>query len=37
MKNIIYIIKLIPALIIFVFQRADVANRADYVEESTIF
>lgn len=37
MKNIICLIKLIPALIIFVFQRADVANRADYVEESTVF
>lgn len=37
MKNILYLIKLIPALIIFVFQRADIANRVDYVEESTVF
>lgn len=37
MKNVIYLLELIPALIIFVFQRADVANRADYVEESTVF
>ncbi len=37
MKKIICLIKLIPALIIFVFQRADVANRADYVEESIVF
>lgn len=37
MKNILYPIKLIPALITFVFQRADVANRAEYVEESAVF
>ena len=37
MKNIICLIKLIPALIIFVFQRADVANRPDYVEEDSVF
>lgn len=37
MKNLIYVLELIPALMIFVFKRADVANRADYIEESTVF
>lgn len=37
MKTIRNIFHFIPAIVVFVFQRADVANRADYVEEDSIF
>lgn len=37
MKNAIYILELLPVFISFGFHRADVVNRIDYAEESTIF
>ncbi len=37
MKTIRNIFGFIPAIIVFVFQRADVANRTDYAEEDSIF
>lgn len=37
MKTIRNIFRFIPAIVVFVFQQADVANRADYVEEDSIF
>lgn len=37
MKIVIYALILIPALIVFTFQRADVASRPDYVEEDSVF
>lgn len=37
MKTIRNIFRFIPAVVVFVFQRADVASRADYVEEDSIF
>lgn len=37
MKNFIYLIELLPAFIVFTFHRADIVNRFDYEEESTIF
>ncbi len=37
MKTVILMLTLIPALMMFVFQRADVASRPDYVEEDSVF
>lgn len=37
MNNVTYIIEFLPAFILFVFHRADIVNRVDYAEESTIF
>ncbi|EHK1059214.1 hypothetical protein J4S57_002887 [Salmonella enterica] len=37
MKAVIRTLALIPAVIAFAFQRADVANRIDYVEEDSVF
>ncbi|EAQ0265132.1 hypothetical protein ABC356_004538 [Salmonella enterica] len=37
MKAVIRTIVLIPSMIAFTFQRADVANRIDYVEEDSVF
>ncbi|EHQ4619897.1 hypothetical protein KQ096_002452 [Salmonella enterica] len=37
MKAVMRTLALIPAVIAFTFQRADVANRIDYVEEDFIF
>ncbi|EAM9431427.1 TPA_asm: hypothetical protein G0G78_26060 [Salmonella enterica] len=37
MKAVISTLALIPAVIAFTFQRADVANRIDYVEEDSVF
>ncbi|EEN6162070.1 hypothetical protein G5W68_004956 [Salmonella enterica subsp. enterica] len=37
MKAVIRTLVLVPAVIAFTFQRADVANRIDYVEEDFIF
>lgn len=37
MKTIMYLLNFIPALSVFTFQRADVANRPDYAEEDIVF
>lgn len=37
MKAVMRTLALIPAVIAFAFQRADVANKIDYVEEDFIF
>lgn len=37
MKNLSNIFRFIPAIVVFTFQRADVASRAEYVEEDSIF
>ncbi|ECP4389176.1 hypothetical protein LHY41_000388 [Salmonella enterica] len=37
MKAVIRTLILVPAVIAFAFQRADVANRIDYVEEDSVF
>ncbi len=37
MKTVIRMLTLIAALMMFVFQRADVANRPDYVDEDSVF
>lgn len=37
MKAVIRTLSLIPALLVFTFQHADVANRIDHVEEDYIF
>ncbi|HIF2382277.1 TPA: hypothetical protein ACXZJH_003507 [Salmonella enterica] len=37
MKFVMHIIYFIPAMIVFAFQRADVANRIDYVGEDSVF
>lgn len=37
MKAVIRTLVLVPAVIAFTFQRADVASRIDYVEEDPVF
>lgn len=37
MKVVMHILYFIPAMIMFTFQRADVAVRVDYVEEDSVF
>ncbi len=37
MENDINLLTFILAMIVFTFQRADTANRADYVEEDSVF
>lgn len=37
MKALIRTALFIPAMFVFIFKRADVANRPDYVEEDSIF
>ncbi|HFD9223357.1 TPA: hypothetical protein ACF632_005072 [Salmonella enterica] len=37
MNAVVHIVLLISAMIVFTFERADIANRPDYAEEDSVF